>query len=201
MTQPHDDRGSMPATRYGSAITRGGFRYLFKRPIPKWLRRSVAEHEYRDNASRGMAGKRILQRLNLQDLDTWQRRRLDQANTIHQLGQKLRGGPKIRRLNQPWTAGATGGITSTTPHLPADQVGKLRSHRFSKIEPFRPSTPDRSWKVPTGRREPFPKIINRYPQGNRQSWLRSYYHANPMAAQQARSQARTIINWAHKHLR
>lgn len=57
------------------------------------------------------------------------------------------------------------------------------------------------FSVPTGRRDPFPHDRLRVPIDQRQNWLRDYYAANPMAAARARSEARTMIDWAHKKLR
>jgi hypothetical protein len=58
-----------------------------------------------------------------------------------------------------------------------------------------------SFRVPTGRWEPFPRERLGIPIHQRQNWLRNYYAANPMAAARARSEARTITDWAHKVLR
>lgn len=56
--------------------------------------------------------------------------------------------------------------------------------------------------VPTGRRDPYPSEVSRMGTiGERQTWLRSYYRANPQAADIARKDARTIIDWAHKTIR
>lgn len=59
----------------------------------------------------------------------------------------------------------------------------------------------KSWIVPTGQTEPFPRNIAKIPMRDRQSFLRDYYQANPIAAQQARIQTRKITKWANKHLR
>jgi hypothetical protein len=56
--------------------------------------------------------------------------------------------------------------------------------------------------VPIGRRDPYPREVGSIGSiGERQNWLRSYYRANPPAADIARRDARTIIDWAHKTLR
>lgn len=57
------------------------------------------------------------------------------------------------------------------------------------------------WRLRRDQVEPFPREVSRIRPRYRQHFLRHYYRANPWAAQRARSQSRTIIDWAHKHLR
>jgi len=55
--------------------------------------------------------------------------------------------------------------------------------------------------IPIGQMNPYPSQVSKLPMGQRQGWLRTYYQVNPRAANQARNDARTIINLAHTHLR
>lgn len=55
--------------------------------------------------------------------------------------------------------------------------------------------------MPTRRSDVFPQERMQVAPERRQSFLRDYYNANPDAAARARSEARTVIDWAHKMLR
>ena len=90
--------------------------------------------------------------------------------------------------------------------LKRDYMERIRKSGLPSLPDYKPKALEpmsrtRPWEVPRGRIDPYPREVNRAPMAERQNWLRTYYRENPMAAQQARSEARTMIEWAHKYLR
>lgn len=81
------------------------------------------------------------------------------------------------------------------------RLGGKKQSGFNFLRPGDKIVLPPRWQVPRGRTEPFPHEVIKFQMRDRQSWLRDYYEVNPLAAQRARRQARTIIDWAHKHLR
>jgi hypothetical protein len=179
----------------------GNFRWLLRQPLTDEQRKQVELKEAWEDMARAAQGKRILERLNSgragvpPSFDALRRA----SRTFG--GLTPSGPPKIGA--QPIIKGP-----SLDDIFQSDYMKRMRNHSPSLpeytpkgIEPLRSRFSEGPWKVPTGRIDPYPREVTRMPTDIRQDWLRTYYRANPMAAQQARSEARTIIDWAHTHLR
>jgi hypothetical protein len=171
--------------------------------------------EAMDDAERAKKGQRILQRLNRSRRYYVIREALGQPVPPSRLS-RARARPAV----DPFLKKPIKLEPKVRPHTPLHKRRHLEfppgivpssrpSDPFKRASQFpplvidvpRPEPHKDRWRIPTGRRDPFPRDISQIPMGDRQSWLRSYYRANPPAAERARSEARTMIDWAHRHLR
>ena len=112
--------------------------------------------------------------------------------------------PRLRKIWPPVKEGIIPG-PDIGDILNSRRMGQIRNY-VPPLKTHKPRVPPPykhhayRWKIPTGQINPFPPQVSNVLGKHRQDWLRTYYQTNPAAAMRARNEARTIINWAHKHL-
>ncbi len=180
---------------------RRGYRYRLSHGLPHNVTRQIQLEEAWNDMARAAQGKRVLQRLNSGYRGTLPNNR-GYSGVFHTFGGLKPSGPPKFGTRQPIKGPGIGNV------FRSDYMKRIRRYAPPSLPGYRPRIPGQfpytrtgTRKVPTGRINPFPREVNGMPFGARQGWLRNYYRANPVAAQQARREARTVINWAHRHLR
>jgi hypothetical protein len=115
--------------------------------------------------------------------------------------------PGTRKRPQPILQGGKPRRPPTMKYQPA-LIQRSQPRRSKKPNyQFEPMVIGRNWhgptlwEIPTRQREPFPRTVYQLGIRERQPWLTEYYRVNPMARNRAQTEARRIIDWAHKTLR
>jgi hypothetical protein len=122
-----------------------------------------------------------------------------------------------RALGQDW-ATTPGVVPQTEPLIPKTEPlpltdfevpppvsltrsrpGMLEPMKFKPVHvPHSPAFKKYGVPMPTGQTDPYPRIVTDMRSELRQDFLRDYYKANPLAANNARTEARRIIDLADK---